>query len=290
MTSACFSGSGVYVLRLTASDSGLAGNDNITITVNTAPHITSQPVLTYQPPTTAASAIVLNATVRDFRDTHPDFEKGISGLVTGLVQTQLGPDSKPIFVGPNGRGAISSTASFNQWYNDDPTVNTKTTIPVVLGETTPGSGVFSFLSNAFFPIDGQLFGNQGRSNNYHFTLELHSNFTYRGGEVFQFTGDDDIWVFINDRLVVDLGGVHGAASSSVNLDSLGLVQGSTYKFDFFFAERHTIESNFLLQTSIALAPDRQYIYQVQAVDADNEPLVYSLPTAPQGMQINPLRD
>ncbi|HEY4425929.1 MAG TPA: fibro-slime domain-containing protein, partial [Pyrinomonadaceae bacterium] len=285
-TGACFSTGGVYVLRLTASDSGLAASDNIAITVNNAPHITSQPITTYQPPTAASSAIVLNATVRDFTDAHPDFEKGISGLVTGLVQTQLGPDSKPVFVGPNGRGAISSTASFNQWYNDVPSVNLKTTIPIELRETTPGSGVFSFLSNAFFPIDGQLFGNQGRSNNFHFTLEIHSNFTYRGGEVFQFTGDDDIWVYVNDRLVVDLGGVHGAASGSVNLDSLGLVKGSTYKFDFFFAERHTSGSNFLLQTSIALQPDRQYIYQVQATDADNEPLVYSLETAPQGMQIN----
>lgn len=286
VTGACFSGSGVYVLRLTASDSGLAGNDNVTITVNTAPRITSQPVLVYQPPTTTGTAIVLNATVRDFRDTHPDFEKGISGLVTGLVQTQLGPDSKPIFVGPDGRGAISSTASFNQWYNDDPAVNTKTIIPLVLSETAPNSGVFSFQSNAFFPIDGQLFGNQNRIHNYHFTLELHTNFVYRGGEVFQFTGDDDIWVFINNRLVVDLGGVHGAASGSVNLDSLGLTPGSTYAFDFFFAERHTTESNFRLQTSIGLTPDQQYKYQVEAVDTDNEQLVYSLLTAPQGMQIN----
>jgi len=286
VTSACFSGSGVYVLRLTASDSGLAGNDNITITVNTAPHITSQPVLTYQPPTTTGSAIVLNATVRDFRDTHPDFEKGISGLVTGLVQNQLGADNKPIFVGPNGRGAISSTASFNQWYNDDATVNSKTIVPVVLSETAPNTGVYSFQSNAFFPIDGQLFGNQGRAHNYHFTLELHTDFTYRGGEVFQFTGDDDIWVFINNRLVVDLGGVHGAASGSVNLDTLGLTTGSTYKFDFFFAERHTTDSNFRLQTSIGLSPDQQYKYQVQAVDTDNEQLVYSLLTAPQGMEIN----
>jgi fibro-slime domain-containing protein/RHS repeat-associated protein len=286
VTSACFSASGVYVLRLTASDSGLAGHDDVTINVNTAPRITSQPVTTYQPPSTAPSAIVLNATVRDFRDTHPDFEHGISGLVTGLVQTQLGPNSKPIFVGPNGRGAITSTASFNQWYNDDPTVNLKTIVPVILGETAPGSGIYTFQSNAYFPIDGQLFGNQGRVHNYHFTLELHTNFTYRGGEVFQFTGDDDIWVFINNRLVVDLGGVHGAASGAVSLDTLGLTPGGSYVFDFFFAERHTSESNFRLQTSIGLSPDLQYTYQVQAVDADNEPLVYSLETKPQGMQIN----
>ncbi len=286
VTGACFGASGVYVLRLTASDSGLSASDNITVTVNTAPRITSQPVTTYQPPTTASSAIVLNATVRDFRDTHPDFEKGISGLVTGLVQNQLGADGNPIFVGPNGRGAISSAASFNQWYNDDPTVNSATTIPIELRETALDSGVFSFNSPSFFPIDGQLFGNQGRSNNFHFTLEIHSTFTYKGGEVFQFTGDDDIWVYINNRLVVDLGGVHGPASGSVSLDSLGLAPGSTYTFDFFFAERHTFGSSFRLQTSILLEPDRQYTYQVQAVDADNDQLTYSLLTAPQGMQIN----
>lgn len=285
-TSACFSGGGVYVLRLTASDSGLAGSDDMTFVVNTAPRITSQPSLTYQPPTTAPSAIVLNATVRDLNDSHPDFEKGISGLVTGLVQNQLGSDSKPIFKGPNGNGAITSTDTFNQWYNDAPGVNLKTVLPVELKETAPGSGVFSYQSSDFFPIDGQLFGNQGRSHNFHFTLELHSSFTYKGGEVFQFTGDDDIWVFINKRLVVDLGGVHGPVSGAVNLDTLGLTPGQTYSFDFFFAERHTFGSNFRLQTSINLQPDRQYTYQVQASDLDGDLLNYSLQTAPVGMQIN----
>lgn len=67
---------------------------------------------------------------------------------------------------------------------------------------------------------------------------------------------------------------------------MGLVPGSTYKFDFFFAERHTFGSNFRLQTSILLQPDRQYTYQVEAVDGDNDQLSYSLLTAPQGMQIS----
>lgn len=51
---------------------------------------------------------------------------------------------------------------------------------------------------------------------------------------------------------MDLGGVHGAASGSVSLDSLGLTVGNDYSFDLFFAERHTSHSNFRIDTSIQL--------------------------------------
>lgn len=59
-------------------------------------------------------------------------------------------------------------------------------IPVTLKPTVDASGLATYEDLEFFPIDGQGFGNEGLSNNFHFTFELHMTFVYEGGEVFSF--------------------------------------------------------------------------------------------------------
>lgn len=205
--------------------------------------------------TAQATSITLNSTIRDFKISHPDFEDGVSGVKTGLVGATLPASKNPTFVAANGSGAITSSTTLSQWYDDVAGVNSTITSPLTLTETFSGSGIYAYNNSSFFPIDGQLFGNQGNSHNYHFTLELHTTFTYLTGQTFNFTGDDDVWVYINNQLAMDLGGVHAAASGSVNLNTLGLTAGSTYDFDFYFAERHTTQSNLNIQTGIAFNPN-----------------------------------
>jgi len=106
--------------------------------------------------------------------------------------------------------------------------------------------IYTFYATSFFPIDNRLLGNEKGNRNSHFTYELHSEFIYQGGETLNYTSDDDLWVFINDTLVVDLGGIHPAQTHTVNLDeiaeNIGITPGNQYDFDLFFADRQTSES------------------------------------------------
>jgi fibro-slime domain-containing protein len=158
-------------------------------------------------------------------------------------------------------GAMTTSEhNFRQWYTSDDTVNK--TYFVYFQLDGPTMGVSTFESGSFFPVDNHGWGNSGLDHgdnktprNYSFTTEIHTTFKYNGHETFTFTGDDDVWIFINGKLAVDLGGLHQRVTGMVSLDdaaaSLGLTIGTVYPLDLFHAERHSWASNFGFQMNFA---------------------------------------
>jgi len=204
----------------------------------------------------AASSVTLTGVVRDFKEEHPNMQRAIDGVRTGIVKSTLDADGKPELAVASPGGSFTNQDDFAEWYRDVPTVNIN--IPFDITLTQNADGLLEYSNTSFFPINDQGFGNEERNNNYHFTYELSAKIAFSNTmQSFAFTGDDDLWVFVDDRLVLDLGGVRPAVSGSftgADLAALGLIADTNYDMKIFFAERHTTQSSFTIQTNFVTTP------------------------------------
>jgi fibro-slime domain-containing protein len=165
---------------------------------------------------------------------------------------------------------------FSFWYRTTDGVNKEKVVPTTL---TLNNGAYAFNSNALFPLDNDGFVASGdelkRGNhNFGFTSEVRRWFQFDGGELLTFNGDDDVWVFVNGQLALDIGGVHPVEVRTIRLNANGSVDckegepgaqtfdnlvdckvakrtltltlGKVYEIALFHAERHSDASNFRL--------------------------------------------
>ncbi|MFG0256762.1 MAG: fibro-slime domain-containing protein [Phycisphaerales bacterium JB043] len=161
----------------------------------------------------------------------------------------------PASLGAKDDASITDSRTMRQWFRNVPGANGSVSHRL---EMTESGGVYEYSTTEFFPVDGEVYGNQGATHNHFFTLEFHSTTTYNAGtgQFIEFSGDGDVMVYINDELSIELSG--SDATQGVDLDTLDLVDGQDVDVQFFFANRSDTDSDFSLRTNMDLTRTTAY--------------------------------
>lgn len=187
-------------------------------------------------------------------------------------------------------------ASYNQNSNEFDVYN-------VPGSCSSAVGTDAGKRGGFFPFntltekllsgtDKKTINEISGSANYYFGMTMESNFLQpEGGKVngnnmkFEFSGDDDVWVYVDGVLVLDIGGIHNAISGTIDF-ATGKVQvgeqtNTTLKELFKNARVSTSDFNgdtFADYTGHTI----NFYYLERGAGASNCHLKFNLTTMPEG--------
>jgi fibro-slime domain-containing protein len=177
---------------------------------------------------------------------NPDVEGPITGVVTGLVQSTLGPDGLPVESAPGTFQDVNPITGELLWWTPQP------------GLVLPGTS-FAYPTNPTLPFDisSNFFpngpgGSDGGDVGYTSAILSGTFVAPVGGSVtFTLGSDDDAWIFLNGKLVVDNGGVHADTPAPTTVSDL--IDG-TNTVEVFFADRHTVQAALTFDADVTLSP------------------------------------
>jgi fibro-slime domain-containing protein len=218
----------------------------------------------------------LTMIIRDFKrhdptdpTTNPAFISD-GNSEANVVAAELGTDGKPVYRVPSNAVPTYGPESFYQWYHDTPGTNVTLAYPLPVALTADSEHEYDSQKSGtpdiylgvqrrlFLPIDdgspyATAFGNQGDLHNYGFTGEVHATFALEApGGLIQVRSDDDLYLFLDGQLAIDLGSKHVPLSAELELDARGVSVGEQHRLDLFYADRGGANADFLLKTNFAL--------------------------------------
>lgn len=156
------------------------------------------------------------------------------GVLAGLVESDLGADGLPVPTFKNSTDAwdanhdvftmnvtaahnpVQSGDNFYRWFHEVSGLSKQVDSKITFTRT--GSKKYEYGGQNIFPLDNETtlgdkkWAGKNGDHNFHFTahLQFAIKVNASGEEYFHFSGDDDVWVYLNDKLVLDIGGLHEA--------------------------------------------------------------------------------
>lgn len=204
-----------------------------------------------------------------------------TGWTPNIVKDTLGSDGLPVPANESsenpliatsknvtGHDPVQPTDNFYQWFHAVEGKSAKYERELTFNRVG-NENKYTYGGRQIFPLDDIPDAQITSGHNFHFTAHMQTpiKVSRSGTETFDFSGDDDVWVFLNGHLVLDIGGVHtaidgsftinqdgsvtsrvfeGTKTYSENIYDLGLEKDEIINLDLFYAERNTSEANTLI--------------------------------------------